>query len=160
VHTRGVPSSRLSDELVAFLQSGLAIVVATRDEKLAPEIARGWGLEVDADAGTATLCIAAPPDSRSRSNLEANAALAVTCSRPSTYRTVQLKGTVDELREPSERQLASVRRHLEAFVDEVGTVGVPPEGARTFLSGELFSVRLDVREVYDQTPGPQAGERL
>ena len=60
----------------------------------------------------------------------------------------------------AERQLAAVRDHLGAFVEEVGMVGVQPEGARTFLSGELLSVRFDVRELYDQTPGPQAGQRL
>jgi hypothetical protein len=159
MHTRRVPSE-LSDELVSFLESGVAIVVATRDDDLQPEIARGWGLEVDTTAGTATLCLDAPPGSRTRTNLAGNGALAVTCSRPSTYRTVQLKGSALELREPTGEQLTAARRHLEAFVEEVGKVGVEPEGARTFLGDELVSVTFDVRELYDQTPGPRAGERL
>lgn len=154
----GSLAGRLSDELRGFLQSGLAIVVATRDDELRPEIARGWGLELDRDR--ATLCLGVPPGSRSRANLEANGAVAVTCSRPSTYRTVQLKGASVELREPDERQRTLVRRHLEAFVEEVRAVGVRPEGARTFLGTDLCSVTFVVHEVYDQTPGEQAGQPL
>jgi hypothetical protein len=39
----------LSEQLIVFLQEGLAVIVATRDEGLRPEIARGWDLAV-ADA--------------------------------------------------------------------------------------------------------------
>src|SRR5262245_61816458 len=45
----GLSSNVLSEELAGFLGSGLAIVVATRDALLQPEIARGWGLEVSLD---------------------------------------------------------------------------------------------------------------
>jgi hypothetical protein len=156
----GSGTSRLSDELVRFLQSGVAIVVATRDEELRSEIARGWGLDAAPDAGTVTLCVDAARESRTRANLETNGAVAVTCSRPSTYRTVQLKGTVAELRDPGEEQLTAVRRHLEAFAEEAALVGVPPEAGRSLLGRELLSVTFAVRELYDQTPGPGAGERL
>lgn len=150
----------LSHELVAFLEGPLAVVVATRDEELRPEVARGWGLEVADERTTVTLCVGDPPGSRTRANLETNGAIAVTCSRPSTYRTVQLKGSALELRPPGERELAAVRRHLEAFVEEVEPLGVRPEGARTFVGSELLSVTFEVRELYDQTPGPTAGARL
>lgn len=153
-------STVLRDELVALLQGGVAVIVATRDGELRPEIARGWGIEVARTAERATVCVGEPPGSRTRANLAETGAIAVTCSRPSTYRTVQLKGTALELRPPDERQLAAVRRHLEAFVEEVGKVGVRPEGARMFLGKELLSVTFEVREVYDQTPGANAGARL
>jgi hypothetical protein len=150
----------LSEELVGFLRQGLAVIVATRDEELRPEIARGWAPVVDDERRAVTLCVCEAAGSRVRANLEANGAIAVTCSRPSTYRTVQLKGLAVDAGAPTEEHVRMVRRHLELFVEEVERLGVRPEGARTFLSGELLSVTFDVREVYDQTPGPKAGERL
>jgi hypothetical protein len=150
----------LAADVAAFLVGGVAIVVATRDEELRPEIARGWGPEVAGDGTGVTLCVGVAPGSRTRANLEGNGAIAATFSQPSTYRTVQLKGSALELREPPREQLARVQEHLEAFVDEVRQVGLDPERGRALLEPELLSVTFDVRELYDQTPGPNAGARL
>jgi hypothetical protein len=73
---------------------------------------------------------------------------------------VQLKGTAVELREPDEQRLLRVREHLAQFVEEVWNVGVHPDAARTMLERNLLDVRIAVREVYDQTPGANAGTRL
>jgi hypothetical protein len=150
----------LSEDVTAFLRCGLAIVVATRDDELQPEIARGWGPAV-APGGTAvTLCVSVGPASRTRANLERNGAIAVTCSRPSTYRTVQLKGVATDVRDPSDAELDRVRTHLAAFVEEVAQVGLAPQRARAVLEPDLAAVTLEVRELYDQTPGPNAGSPL
>src|SRR5262245_2557212 len=109
----------------------MAVLVATRDEELHPEIARGWDGVVE--GLTARLCVSIPPGSRTEENLRANGAIAVTCSRPSTYRTVQLKGVATELGDPTDGQLEAVRHHLDSFTREVEQVGVRPEAARTFL---------------------------
>jgi hypothetical protein len=150
----------LSEEVAAFLRGGVAIVVATRDALLRPEIARGWGLEVGPDGSTVTLCVGLAPGSPTRANLEQNGAVAITCSQPSTYRTVQLKGTAVELGEPDEQRLAGVGRHLAAFVEEVWRVGVSREGAERLLEPDLVQATVAVRDVFDQTPGANAGARL
>ena len=154
-----VPTA-LPDDVIAFLRGGLAIVVATRDDELQPEIARGWGPEVAPGGTSVTLCVSVAPGSRTRANLQGNGAIAVTCSRPSTYRTVQLKGRAVDVREPGEEQLARARQHLAAFVEEVQQVGLRPDDARGFMEPELVAVTVEVRELFDQTPGQNAGARL
>jgi len=154
------PSPRLTEELAAFLASGVAVIAATRDAGLRPEVTRGWGIEVAEGGRHVTLCLAGGPGSRSYANLEANGAVAVTASRPTTYRSVQLKGTATAIETPSSAQLEAAHRHLEAFVAEVAAVGIPPEGARGFLNRDLVAVTIAVRELYDQTPGANAGQRL
>ena len=153
-------STVLSEEIAAFVGSGLAVVVATRDALLRPEIARGWGLEVASDRSAVTLCVSVAPGSPTRANLEQNGSVAITCSRPSTYRTVQLKGNAIELREPDEERLVRVREHLAAFVEEVWRVGVQREGAQSLLERDLVEATIALREVFDQTPGANAGARL
>jgi hypothetical protein len=146
--------------MAAFLQSGVAVVVATRNDDLRPEIGRGWGPQVAADGTAVALCVSVPPGSRTRENLRSNGAIAATFSRPSTYRTVQLKGDVLDVREPSEGELARVQAHLAAFLDDVQQIGVRPSDARALLERDLAAVTFEVRELFDQTPGPNAGTPL
>lgn len=84
----------------------------------------------------------------------------MTASRPTTYRSVQLKGTATAVANPSAAQLEAAHRHVEAFAAEVAGFGIPLEGARAFLGRELVAVTIAVRELYDQTPGANAGQRL
>jgi hypothetical protein len=135
-------------------------VVATRDEELRPAITRGWGPDASIEGAAMTLCVAAAPGSQTLSNLEENGAIAVTFSLPTSYRTVQVKGAVVELCAPTAEHLARVEEHVAAFVDEVEHVGVQRSLARRFVGPDLVAVSFAVRELYDQTPGPNAGGRL
>jgi hypothetical protein len=100
------PEPRLSQELIAFVQGGVAVSVATRDAELRPTFTRGWG--------TVSLCVTAPPGSASRSNLEQNAALAIGFSPPTIAGSAG-EGSAVELREPAPAELERAERHLEAF---------------------------------------------
>jgi hypothetical protein len=150
----------ISEEVRELLASGVAIVVATRDERMRPAIARAWGLELAADGSEGTLCIGAKPGSPALANLAANGAIAITCSSPSTYRTVQLKGIATVTGAPTPGQLEAVERHVEAFSSDAEQVGLPAGGGRRMLNPELVAVAFGIAEAYDQTPGPGAGARL
>jgi hypothetical protein len=147
-------------EVAAFVGLGVATIAATRSNALVPEITRGWGPAINAEAGTMELCLGLTEHAVTRANLEANGAIAVTCSLPTTYRSVQVKGTATRIGEPDAGQLDRVARHLEAFVAETQAVGIAPALSRRLLQSHLLAVRLSVSELYDQTPGPTAGARL
>jgi Pyridoxamine 5'-phosphate oxidase len=147
-------------DLVAFVRSGVAIVVATRDEEMRPEIARAWGADVATNGNSVTLCVTALPGSKTRSNLERNGAIAVTFTLPTTYRSVQMKGSVLDVRDPSPTEHARVERHIALFADQTEQVGLPRSGAQQLAERNLLAVTFAVRELYDQTPGPNAGERM
>jgi hypothetical protein len=115
---------------------------------------------VSADGGEVTLCVEAAAGSRMRGNLEAGGVIAVTCSLPTTYRTVQLKGRVLAVVEPDAEQRKRVRDHAEAFSAEAAQVGLPPRSGFRLLDDGLASVSFVVAEVFDQTPGPNAGARM
>ena len=151
----------LDPEVVGFIHGGVAVGVATRDDDLRPEFARGWGPEVSADGRSVTLCVAAPEGSRMRANLEQNGAVAVGFSPPTIARAVQLKGVATVVGEPDAADLERVERHLRSFVAEAERIGAPPELARRmFVGAGLVAVQFSIDEVFDQTPGPTAGRRL
>ena len=43
------PAPRIAPELASFFEGGIAIVVATRDAQMRPQITRAWGAGMAAD---------------------------------------------------------------------------------------------------------------
>jgi hypothetical protein len=151
----------LDPGVIEFIHGGVAVGVATRDEDLRPEFARGWGPEVSADGRSLTVCVAAPAGSRMRANLDRNGALAVGFSPPTIARAVQVKGVASRVGDPEAADLDRVERHVRSFVAEAERIGAPAElSRRMFMGTGLVAVVLSIDEVYDQTPGPTAGRRL
>ena len=151
----------LDPAVVDFIHGGVAVGVATRDDDLRPEFARGWGPEVSADGRSVTLCVSAPEGSRMRANLERNGAVAVGFSPPTIARAVQVKGVATRVGEPEAADLERVERHVRSFVAEAARIGAPAElSQRMFVRNGLVAVQFSIDEVFDQTPGPTAGRRL
>ena len=147
--------------MVEFIQGGVAVGVATRDDDLRPVFARGWGPKVSANGRSVTLCVSAPEGSKMRANLERSGAIAVGFSPPTIARAVQVKGVATRVAEPEPADLERVERHLRTFVAECARVGAPAQlSQRMFVRTGLVAVLFSVDEVFDQTPGPTAGRRL
>jgi hypothetical protein len=151
----------LTPSHVEFVEGGVAVGVATRDESMRPAFTRAWGPLVSADRRSLTLCVSASEGSATRANLEGNAAVALGFCPPTIAKAVQLKGVAVVLGEPSAQDLEHVERHVSAFRAECGRIGVPPEVAnRMFVGATLLLIKVSIDEGYDQTPGPTAGRRL
>jgi hypothetical protein len=147
-------------DVAAFLRQGVAVVAATRDGELRPEITRCWAPELSADGCSLRICMSVGPGSKTISNLEQNGELAATFTLPTTYRSVQVKGTLRELAEPTPQELARVEQHIEAFVDQAEQVGVPRIIGSRFAEPPFMAVTIEIHELYDQTPGAGAGRAL
>jgi len=57
-----------------------------------PELSRGWGVMVSDDGGTVDVCVCAGAGTRTLDNLAAHPEIALTMTRLSTYRSLQIKG--------------------------------------------------------------------
>jgi hypothetical protein len=151
----------IGPELRERLAEGYAAVAATSDERLRPELARVWGMEVSPDGRQLTFCVEAPPGSRMRANLERGSKVALTATKPTTYRSMQVKGPLRGVWEATEADIARARAQRDAFATNVVPLGIEPaRGVRFIREDALFTAVIDVEELYDQTPGPAAGSRL
>lgn len=159
-------SVSISAELKAFLESGVSVVVGTRDAGLVPEVTRAWGLLVSKDRKSISLCAPLATSRKTLDNLAGNGEMTVCCSLPTSYKTVQLKGPCVERADPSRADLAAVERHREAFGGLNERIGFPCQRTETFWRRELESspalikLRFLPEQIFDQTPGPDAGSRL
>ncbi len=163
---RGGGSVPIRAELKAFLESGVSVVVGTRDAGLVPEITRAWGLVVSKDRKSITLCVPLATSQKTFDNLTGNGQMTVCCSLPTSYKTVQLKGQCIQTADPNRVDLAAVARHRKAFGYLNKRIGIPHQQSETFWRRELetspilVKLRFVPEQIFDQTPGPDAGSPL
>lgn len=153
----------LPPEVAGFMQSGLSITLASRDERLVSSIAKGVGCRV-APARTEVAVLAfAPGAEQLRRDVERCGRIAVTFSQPSTHRTVQVKGRDARVRTAAAADLALVRRHLALFADDLRTLGWGPAFVDAVFwheGAELLAFEFAPECAFQQTPGPAAGSVL
>ncbi|MDB4935194.1 MAG: hypothetical protein JWP87_2166 [Labilithrix sp.] len=150
----------ISDDLATFLESGISVVVGSRDAQRRPAAMRAAGAVVSADRRSVTVFLPDQNAARTLDNLRDNGRIAVTFSRPSDHRSIQVKGSCVELRPATEDERARRETYVAAFVDELATVGMARENTGRLTSWPSVAVRVEVEEVFDQTPGPAAGQKL
>jgi hypothetical protein len=149
--------------LKAFIESGVSVVVGTRDEGLVPEIVRAWGPLVNRDRRSVRICVPEATSVRTRTNLVGNGRIAAAFSLPSSYETVQLKGRHLRTTRPSAEDLLRVDRHRESFAGVNESIGVPRARVEAFWRRELagstrfVTIHFVVHAIFNQTPGPAAG---
>lgn len=157
---RGSPT--ITDDLLELFASGVDCYIATRDAQLVPETTLGMGLRVHADRRTVTLYVADVALGATRANLELmpRAPIAATLCHPPDHRAVQLKGHCIALRPSThaDRELQEVFR--AAMIAAFAAVGVPRTTTRALPYWPSTAIELEVSEVFTQTPGPDAGNRL
>ena len=150
-------------DLGDLVRNAVAVVVATRDAELRPELSRAWGPCLSDDGARLTVCVRAAPGSTMARNLEPGSPVAATLARLTSHTTVQLKGTVVEVGAPTPERLDAVHEHIAGFVAETAEVGVPEAVARELVGTDLtdlMTVTIEITERFDETPGPGAGRPL
>jgi hypothetical protein len=158
-------SEEILGDLRRLSATGVSAMVSTCDHEHVPELSRGWGLVVSDAGEIVQVCVYAGVGARTLSNLAEHPQMAVTMTRLSSYRSLQIKGWVVRTLAASEEDLRRVSIHQRAFVDEAAAVGIPREAAAVFCHAEseycadLMTITMHIESVFDQTPGPGAGAR-
>lgn len=147
-------------KLAPLLEGLVAVHVATRDAALVPDEVMAAAAVPGPDGRSVTVYLPLAISETALANLRENGEIAVVLSQPLTHRTVQLKGRVEELRAAREDERAEVERLAAAFDAEVAAIGLPPAALRRRNRWPCAAATFAVREAYEQTPGPRAGEPL
>jgi hypothetical protein len=149
----------LPPEAVELLAGGMTIYLATRAATLQPDCVMAYAVR-DEGGGEVTVFLAAARAARTLENLRDNGKLALSMTRPSSNRSVQLKGTFVRVGTPSDEDRVYLERYRERFVDEMERVGVPRAFTARLPWWPTVPVVMRLDEVFLQTPGPEAGRRL
>jgi hypothetical protein len=151
------PLSALPPELLALLDGPAVIHLATRDRDLQPTSTFAFGLDASGEGREVTVFLPVTLAPLSLANLRDNGQMALSLVRPTDHRAVQIKGTWLGERRADEADRALVERQREALTQELGLVGVPRSLWRRIVWWPSLALRMEVREVFVQTPGAKAG---
>jgi hypothetical protein len=152
----------LSEAHAAFVQRHTSMNVAGRDAHNRPALARGLGIRVAPDRLTLTVYLSTTHSARLLQCLRDCGAIAVAVTRPTTHETLQFKGRVREILPLSDEDRAEMAAYQDSFAAELEPLGYRRDFVRQLLAGSEHGVAVvfEPTAMFDQTPGPKAGEKL
>jgi len=149
----------IDDALVAFVRGPVSMFLATTDATGTPDATRVVGIAPIDDHRLRVLIPRAAEAARTNAIVGARLALLVTDI--TTYRSVMWKGRVESAGDPrSPGDSALIDRHVSSFSAASALVGIDPDVAWRFFDTDGIPLVIVVDEMFDQTPGPNAGRRL
>ena len=149
---------KLTADIVDFVESGVSILVGTRNAQLRPIGTRAMGARTKGDR--VTIFVPTITSERTLANLRDNGAIAVTFTRPSDHLSIQLKGRFVSSREASAEDLLLQQQYRAAFMEQLYVVGVARAASKQYAYTPAIAIDFDVDSVFQQTPGPGAGACL
>ncbi len=153
---------RVPPEAAEFLLE-LGGFLATRDAQNRPTAVESVVLELDAESGVAEIGADARFARNTVENLRDNGRFALVITRAwGNHRSVQIKGRCLDVRGPvvvPER----IGPRTEVLAGKLADFGVPPivaDNFRKIRHDPHYLVKVQIDEVFEQTPGPGAGKRI
>jgi hypothetical protein len=153
----------LDETVRRFLDRSLSVNVATSDRDGRPLVARAVAARVSPGGERLTVLI----DGRANADLVAAVAgsgrLAVVFTDPSTHRSIQIKDDSATVAAPTAEEAVLPGPYIDGFAAELAGMGFTEAFVRAVMDfdpADLVALHLDPAEVFDQTPGPKAGERI
>jgi hypothetical protein len=151
----------ISKDVVQLLQSGeVAIWLATTNRECVPQTTRSMGARVHGEGRMLSLFVPSEQAARVLANAAPGAKLAVTFVRITDYRAVQVKAEIRAVRPCGDDERHWPEQYREAFVVANIKVGMDRELIAQMTYWPNTVVEVAVRELYAQTPGPNAGAPL
>lgn len=143
--------------LTRVLRGLVAIAVGTRDGSLVPACVTGVGFSYEADSHRLTVFVPEATGKETFDNLLDNGAIAVVMEEVLTHRTVQIKGRCVDVRPATGSEREIVEACMNGFFHQVESAGMAREAVRRKNRWPCRAVTMEIAEVFEQTPGPEAG---
>ena len=148
----------IDQQLAALLHDGVGIHIGTRNGRFEPNGARAIAASVEADGKHLVVYISGAAAARILPDLESNGHAAVVFARPRDERACQVKGTFVSATPATAAEREAALAQWNAFLDGLAYIGIPPAAAATWLNVADLAIRLKVTAIFEQTPGPLAGQ--
>ena len=162
IHTGTENLPRLTTEMTALFQMGVAHQIGACTPAGRPVLCRGLAAAVEGSGQVAVL-LSAQSGFEVLDAIRETAWVAVNVTVPSTYQSLHLKGrdAIAGPASPMHRPLLEASHR--AFRDQITPFGFSPEFTHSWYDvtdDDLMVVRFTPLGAWNQTPGPGAGNRL
>ncbi len=144
--------------LLSLIDDGVGLLLGTCDDDDVPRGTRAWGVRV---VGDRQLRVTFGADDELVVTNASGGLVAVTGADARELRSAQLKGRVLAVEEPDEDDLACAAAHTDLFFRAIHeTDHTEIDVLRRILPARMLAAVVEVGDVFDQTPGPNAGATL
>lgn len=151
----------LDQALTEFLESGLAIHIGTRNAAMRPNGCRVTAVRVEEQGQHLVAYLPKAATADVFDDLTSNGQAAVSLTRPTDDRAVQVKGEFVSMRDAEPSEEAFVLGQWQSLLKELDLIGLAPlTSTSTWLMWPCVAVTIRVTAVFSQTPGPEAGAVL
>lgn len=152
----------LSAAHAAFMPRRTSMSIATRDANNRPVVARVFGCRVSADRRTVTIFLNPLHSPLALQCLRETGVIALAVTRPTTHETLQMKGRVTAITPLQAGDGEEMAAYLGSIFEELAPMGYSREFMRGVfgMPGECVAVSFEPAALFNQTPGPHAGEKL
>lgn len=148
------------EKLRSFATGGVSVIVGTVDADGIPTCCRGIAVASRDDFDTVTVYVPAATGQETVANVATTRRVAISCSRPLSHETIQIKGVTRGVRLAPPTDEPLVRERLEQLGDVLEQIGFPRKVTSSVTCWPAFAIDVSVEQVFDQTPGPNAGVEL
>lgn len=152
--------SVIDDAIARFLREPVTYVVAARDADNVPAICYAAGTRPVRARGRVTLFVPLSKGARLLDDVRDTGALALCVCRPTSLRTLQLKGADAVIGGLDDGDEVEVARYQSLILDELQRVGDGADWIQTSFHADLddlVTVTFTPTACFVQTPGPDAG---
>ena len=151
----------LDQSLTEFLECGLAIHIGTRNAAMRPNGCRVTAVRVEEQGRHLVAYLPKAAHPGVLDDLKSNGQAAVSLTRPTDDRAVQVKGEFVSLRDADPSEESFVLGQWQSLLKELDLIGLAPlTSTSTWLMWPCVAVTVRVTAVFSQTPGPEAGAVL
>ena len=153
----------LSTDDAHFITRGLSITLASRDLRHVPSLSRALACRFSDDGRQLILILSRQQSTDLLRDVVTTGHLAVVITEPSTHRTLQLKGsdaTVSAIADDDLEVIEQSRTHFGADILPLGFDAAFNQRLYACARNDLCRILVTPTDVFQQTPGPAAGERI
>lgn len=159
--TRPIPDW-LDADRAAFMQSNVSMSLGSRNGDLRPSVARGLGCRI-LPGGEVHVFVNGAQSQELLDDVRACGQVAVVFSDIVSHRTMQVKAIDARTQALDADDQAAAEAYAPRFGGSVVALGYPapvPQNLLRSEPGERVVIAFHAHEGFEQTPGPQAGQRL
>ncbi|MGR3783505.1 MAG: hypothetical protein ACU0DT_19845 [Albimonas sp.] len=158
----GQGTGPLSADLVAFVQSGITVLIGAGDPRGEPVAGFGFSCVVDETAGELRVLVDPRGSAPLLAALRAGGSVAASFT-DLEHRSIQAKGARARIETPTERDLEALVRQSRGHRDWLALAGFAPAFCQGFVRCDPAAavvVAFAPEQAFRQTPGPGAGEAI
>ncbi len=141
---------------------GYAIMLGTRNNELQPIAERAFGFKVSEDGTLVSAFIPTANSEKTIENLNANGRAALIVSNPFNLNTWQFKGAYHSYSDCIESDMQILQENMMEFGKFI-TMHFGEKQLEILQGHNIFpltSVTFKIEDIFNQTPGPNAGQKI